>query len=133
MNMEKQSILIVEDELITALDIQMRLNRHGYLSVHYVSTGEEAIQSVESGEVDLILMDVKLKGKMDGIHATRHIVKKCSVPIIYITGNTDRHMSQRLKNLKPVGIIRKPIHDNILFKSVDHVLKDRNVGPLDGL
>lgn len=121
MNMGRQNILIVEDEIITAMDIQMRLNKHGYCTVNYVTTGEEAIEIIKESRIDLILMDIKLKGVMDGIHTANFIIKKYNLPVIYISGNTDKHMLNRLKATKPVGIIAKPINEKKLFESVDAV------------
>ncbi len=121
--MEKQNILIVEDEIITALDIQMRLKKHGYSTVDYVTTGEEAIKMIKDQNVDLVLMDIKLKGVMDGISTAKLIIKKYSIPIIYISGNTDKHMLYRLRATKPVGIIAKPIKEGELLESVDGIIK----------
>ena len=121
--MERKNILIVEDEMITALDIQIRLQANGYRHVDYVETGEEAIKIIEKGNVDLVLMDVKLKGPLDGVGTTKEIVSQYKVPIIFITGNTDRHMVSRLKATKPAGIISKPINDKELFESVDTALQ----------
>ena len=120
--MAKQNILIVEDEIITAMDIQMRLNKHGYSTVHYVTTGEEAIEIIKERKIDLILMDIKLKGVMDGIRTVKFIIKEYHLPVIYISGNTDKHMLNRLKATKPIGIIAKPINEKELFKYVDAVL-----------
>jgi len=125
MNMGRKSILIVEDELITAMDIQMRLAKHGYESVHFVATGEEAIDMVHNGNIGLILMDIKLKGVMDGIRTTKYIRTKFGIPIIYISGNSDTHMLKRLNDTGPAGIIIKPINEAQLFKSVDDVLRNR--------
>ena len=121
MNMGEKNILIVEDEIITAMDIQLRLQKHGYSTVNYVTTGEEAIEIIKNGKIDLILMDIKLKGVMDGIHTAKHIVKKYGLPVIYVSGNTDNQMLCQLKATKPVGIIAKPINEEELFKSVDGV------------
>lgn len=122
MNMEKPNILIVEDETITALDIQIRLKKHGYKDVDYVTTGEEAVKFVETGNVNLILMDIKLKGIMHGIHTTQLIGTKHDIPIIYVSGNTEKNMLHSLEDTNPVGIIRKPINDSELFKFVDRAL-----------
>ena len=121
--MEKQNILIVEDEIITALDIQMRLKKNGYSTVDYVATGEEAIKMIKDKNVDLVLMDIKLKGIMDGISTAKLIIKEYNIPIIYISGNTDKHMLYRLRATKPVGIIAKPINEGELLESVNGIIK----------
>jgi CheY-like chemotaxis protein len=69
-------------------------------------------------------MDIKLKGIMDGIRTTEHIQTRYGVPIIYISGNSDTHMLERLNDTGPAGIIIKPINEAQLFKSVDSVLNN---------
>jgi len=122
--MGKRNILIVEDEFITALDIKMRLTTHGYNAFDNVGTGEEAIKIVENEKVDLILMDIKLKGKIDGIEAAQIINKKYNIPIIYMSGNTDMHKSDRLKATNPAGIIGKPIMEYELFETINNALNN---------
>jgi two-component system, response regulator PdtaR len=121
--MGRPNILIVEDETITAMDIQMQLRDHGYRSVDFVTTGEEAVEYVENEKVGLLLMDVKLKGVLDGIRTVKRIQEKQRIPVVYISGNTDRHISHRMKATKPVGIINKPLHEEQLLRCVEGALK----------
>ena len=121
--MEKAKILIVEDESISALDLQMRLTAGGYDVLNIVSTGENAIQATEKNSVNLILMDIKLKGEIDGIEAASVIRKKSDAAIVYIIGNSDLLESDRLLATNPEGTLKKPISDWELFEVIEKALQ----------
>ena len=82
-------ILVVEDERITAEDIKDSLNNLGYEVSDLVSSGEEAVKKVEELQPDLILMDIRLEGEMDGIDAVEEIREKYDIPVIYLTAYSD--------------------------------------------
>ncbi|MDQ7054267.1 MAG: response regulator [candidate division KSB1 bacterium] len=82
-------VLIVEDENIVALDIQNRLQRLGYEVVGVASSGELAIRVALDTRPDLLLMDIRLKGKMDGIEAAKAIIKQLQIPVVYLTAYAD--------------------------------------------
>ena len=84
---QKYKILIVEDEILVATDIQESLESLGYDVQDAVDTGLKAIHSVEKELPDLVLMDINLKGEMTGIEAAKIINQKHDVPIIYLTAN----------------------------------------------
>ena len=121
--MKKPNILIVEDEYITALDLKTQLILKGYHCYDMVASGEEAIRRVTYDKIDLVLMDIKLKGEIDGIETARIIKQKHNIPIIFISGNTDLLNSDRLKAIPPDGIIRKPIMAYELFEQIEKMLK----------
>lgn len=123
--MEKAKILIVEDESIAALDLQMRLTSDGYDVLNIVSTGENAIQVAENNLVNLILMDIKLKGEIDGIETASIIRKKSDAAIVYISGNSDLLASDRLIATNPEGTLKKPISDWELFEVIERALKKK--------
>ena len=102
-------ILIVEDEYITALDLKTQLILKGYSDFEIVDSGEEAIDAATKEKFDLILMDIKLRGYIDGIDAAKAISEFANIPVIYVSGNSDLLNSARLKETKPRGILRKPI------------------------
>lgn len=83
--MAKTKILVVEDEDIVAMNIKNRLKDLGYTVVANVPSGEKVIQSVEEAHPDLALMDIKLKGDMDGVQATEQICSRFNIPVIYLT------------------------------------------------
>ena len=118
----KLNILIVEDEYITALDLKTRLIIKGHYNFYIVASGEEAVKMASIEKFDLILMDIKLKGEMDGIEAAIQIKKKSGTCIVYISGNSDLLNSKRLKDTKPDGVLSKPINDWEIYKIIDLVI-----------
>lgn len=111
--MDEIKILIVEDENIIALNIKKKLKSFGYAVPAIVSTGEEAVKMTEIISPDLILMDIMLKGDMDGVKAAEEIKKRFSIPVIYLTAYSDDKVLDRAKVTEPYGYIVKP------FKAID--------------
>lgn len=119
--MQGSNILIVEDERILANDISQLLERFGYIVQGSLSNGQDAIQSVDDAETkpDLILMDVRLHGDMDGIEAANRIKEKHDIPIIYLTAYADDDTIQRAKITEPFGYILKPFDDRELHTVIE--------------
>ena len=125
--MSKTSILVVEDELIVARDIRARLLRQGYAVPAVVSSGEEAIREAAVHRPDLILMDIMLKGEMDGIEAAERIGAQSDVPIIYLTAFADERTLQRAKITEPFGYILKPFEERELHITIEMALYKHGV------
>jgi len=106
-----QSIVIVEDECIAAEDIRRRLVSWGYDVPAVVATGEEAIKSAEQQHPDVVLMDIHLKGKMDGVQAAERIRARLNVPVIFATAYNDIETLTRAGVEGPFGVINKPYDD----------------------
>ncbi|MBF0336536.1 MAG: response regulator [Nitrospirae bacterium] len=119
---DKVRILVVEDEGIVALEIQTRLQRLGYAVCAVVSTGEIAIKEAKDKHPDLVLMDIRLKGDMDGIEAAQTIQKEGRVPVIYLTANSDDNTLLRAKLTEPFGFILKPFHERDLRSGIEMAL-----------
>jgi PAS domain S-box-containing protein len=119
--MEKAKILIVEDEAITANDIQNRLNGFGYAPV-IASSGEEAIKMADEIKPDLVLMDVILMG-MDGIEAAGQIHDRFDIPIVYFSAYMDKERLQKTKGTEPFGYIIKPYDANELRPAIEMALQ----------
>ena len=115
----KYKILIVEDEILVASDIQESLESLGYTVQGMVDTAQKAIDAVENELPDLILMDINLKGEMTGIDAARQITKEHDVPIIYLTANTDMDTVSKAKVALPYGYISKPFTDKDLRTNIE--------------
>ncbi|HMA61527.1 MAG TPA: response regulator [bacterium] len=111
MVVEKAKILIVEDESVTAMEIEDKLTSLGYNISGIVSSGEQALQKVKNNEVDLILMDIKLKGDLDGIETAKIIHKEHNLPVVYLTAYADEGMMQRAKTTEPYGYLLKPFKE----------------------
>ena len=101
-------ILIVEDEVIIAKDIEHTLKRDGYDVTGHATSGEKAIELIKETSPDLILMDIKLKGEMDGIETTEIIKNQFDLPVIYLTSYKDEQTLLRAKVTEPYGYIIKP-------------------------
>jgi signal transduction histidine kinase len=125
-------ILIVEDEAIIGMELQARLIRQGYDVPLVVDTGIKAIDKAGELQPDLILMDIFLKGDMDGIEAGEKIHRKYAVPIVFLTANTDKQTFERAKRSAPLGYIQKPFQENVLFSTIEIALyKGRTEKELD--
>ena len=128
--MKKQSrkILIVEDENIIASDIRSMLEDLGYLVSDVVSSGEESIEKASKTRPDLILMDIKLKGNLDGVSAGEEIIKQFRIPIVYLTAYSDQNTIKRIsdgKNGSQSAVINKPFDEEELQSIIDHTLTKR--------
>src|ERR1051326_2937479 len=119
---KKRQILVVEDDGLIAADIQSRLERLGYVVPAIAQTGEEAIRYAHSGAFDLILMDVRLKGQLDGIATAQALNDWTQFPIVYMTAFSDQATIDRAKQTNPLGYVTKPIGDANLRSVVEIAL-----------
>ncbi|MCO5236972.1 MAG: response regulator [Chitinophagaceae bacterium] len=112
--MEKVNVLIVEDEMITALDLSTGLEREGYRIAGIADNAEEAIRLFKEHPADIILMDINIRGAMDGIDTTRELLKIRQAPVIYLTAYTDAATIRRVKKIQPAAFLTKPFSiDNV--------------------
>jgi PAS domain S-box-containing protein len=118
----KLKILLVEDEAIVAMDVQERLRSLGYTVPAVASTGKAAIQKAAEAQPDLVLMDIKLKGGMDGIQAADEIRGRFDIPIVYLTALSDEATLQRAKATGPFGYLRKPFDEGELRTAIEIAL-----------
>jgi signal transduction histidine kinase len=112
-NTAAQKILVVEDENIVAMDLRATLTRLGYQVVDSVGTGRQAIEHVEQRRPDLVLMDIQLRGAMDGIEAAERI-RRLEVPVVYLTAFSDDATLRRARETSPHGYVLKPFDDREL-------------------
>ncbi|UNU26933.1 hybrid sensor histidine kinase/response regulator [Microcoleus vaginatus] len=117
--MNPLQILVVEDEVIVAQDIAGRLKKLGYVVTATVSSGEEAIQKAIEKPPDLVLMDIVLKGDMDGVTAAEKIRTHRNVPTVFLTAYADDKTLQRAKLTDPFGYIIKPFQQNDLRVAIE--------------
>lgn len=120
--MSDAKILIVEDEGIEALDLQHRLASLGYPTPEFVFSGEEAVAKVEETPPDLVLMDIMLRGEIDGVTAAEQIRAHFDIPVIYLTAYADDDTLQRAKITEPYGYIVKPFRERELHITIDMAL-----------
>jgi len=120
--MAEGRILIVEDEHIVAMGIKRMLKSLGYTVTGVASSGEDAISKAESTFPDIVLMDIMLKGDMDGVEATREIKERLDIPVVYLTAYSDNNILERAKITEPFGYIIKPFDEKDLYSSIEVAL-----------
>jgi len=120
--MAKARVLIVEDETIVALDLSELLRNLGYDVIGAAGTGLEAIDAASALRPDLILMDIHLRGKMDGIEAARVIGQRMTVPVIFLTAHGDAPTVDRALEASPHGYLMKPFDEQALHRVIEVVL-----------
>jgi len=123
MTMNDPSILIVEDDSLIALHVQELLQNAGYDVPDPVASGEEAIEYVRTSPLpDLILMDITLDGKLNGIETARQIEKISDIPVIYLSAHSDRELLAREGNSAPTMFIAKPFISVDILQKVEKIL-----------
>lgn len=105
---EQKRVLVVEDESLVAFDIEKSLTSQGYFVTGVVASGEEAVEQADLFSPDIVLMDIRLKGEMDGIQAAQRIREKNKIPVIFLTAHADEATLQRAMVAEPYGYIMKP-------------------------
>lgn len=120
--MPKGNILIVEDEAVVAADLAGKLERAGYRVVGIASDGEEALETAAAQLPDLVLMDIRLAGQMDGIETAERIREARSIPVIYLTAHSDASTLQRASMTEPFGYILKPFDERDITTQIEIVL-----------
>lgn len=120
--MSKVSVLIVEDERDVAYILMRTLDRFGYSVAGYEDTGEKAVSAAGALKPDIVLMDIKLAGKMDGIEAADMIRKTYRIPVIFVTALMDDQTLARVAVSAPYGFIVKPFHDDELRNVIEIAL-----------
>jgi PAS domain S-box-containing protein len=123
----KPKILIVEDEMLVAHSIRLTLERLGYTVAGLAATGEKAVQMALQSPPDLILMDIRLQGPMDGIEAAEQIRARLDVPVVYATANTDDTTLKRAKLEGPLSYICKPFEERDLRVAVEVALHNHRM------
>lgn len=120
--MDLRSVLVVEDEQIVATELREILASLGYRTVAAASTGLEALARTEETHPDLILMDIRIKGEMDGIETASRITARWNIPIIYVTAHADRETLRRAKVTGPLGYVLKPFSERELQIAIEMAL-----------
>jgi len=120
--MEAVNVMVVEDESIVAEDIKRSLLNMGYTVSAVVSSGEDAIKKAGELKPDMILMDIVLRGEMNGIEAAGRIRSDFKIPVIYLTAYTDEKILEQAKLTEPFGYIIKPFEDKELHSAIEMAL-----------
>jgi CheY-like chemotaxis protein len=127
--MDKQSVknvLIVEDDMLLSLVEERLIEKMGHKVVAKVGTGRDAIDKAKELDPDIILMDIVLKGEIDGIEAMEEIRKHSNVPVVYLSGNSDRFNFERAKKTGFTDYLVKPITSNDLYKPFEKAFAEKS-------
>lgn len=124
----RSKILIVEDEGITAQALREALIDMGHRVVGVAVTGWEAIKKSIDLKPDLVIMDIKLRGEVDGISAAQRIQSQLDIPVIYLTAYSDEQTLKRVVHSKAYGYLVKPFDEYELQSTVDKVLRQHRGG-----
>lgn len=118
-------ILVVEDEMIVAMGIKLKLENMGYSVCGLVSNGLSALKVVEEANPDIILMDVILKGELSGIEAATLIKEAQDIPLIFLTGDSSAETRKHALDISPAAFIEKPFMDLELKDAIEKALRLR--------
>ncbi|CAH8281603.1 LytTR family two component transcriptional regulator [Mariniflexile fucanivorans] len=116
---EPVKILIVEDEMIIAANMSLQLTTLGYEITGILLKGEEALIHIKENKPDIILLDIQLKGTLDGIETAQIIQQDYNIPIIYVTANSDDAHFNKAKTTNPYGFISKPFKKQDLQRTIE--------------
>jgi CheY-like chemotaxis protein len=116
--MEKQQIMIVEDEVLIAAELEQQLLSFGYRVCALATSGEKALALVETMTPDLILMDIKLKGDLDGIETAGRILTTRRIPVVFLTAFADESLLEKAKLSQPFGYLIKPVDSRELHSTI---------------
>ncbi|MCH8556589.1 MAG: response regulator [Balneolia bacterium] len=122
-----KKILIVEDEFMLQMMIEKMIEKMGHQIVAKAKSGDAAIEAVKEYNPDLVLMDVKLIGKYDGIQTIEQVRAFSDVPVLYLTGNTEKDVIQRAEATQPMGFLIKPFEYTSLRDAMEEILPDLKV------
>lgn len=120
--MNKPKILIVEDEALIALDLRRRLEGFDYEVTGTAASSAEALDASDRDPPDLVLMDIHIQGKVDGIEAAKALKARRDVPVVFLTAHSDEPTLQRAKMADPHGYVLKPFKDRELQIVLDIAL-----------
>jgi two-component system, cell cycle sensor histidine kinase and response regulator CckA len=115
-------VLIAEDERLVARNLERQLRRQGYMVVGLVSTGPEAIQQALEHRPDMILMDIRLRGRMDGIEAAAFIRKQLNARIVYMSAYIDEATVARAQATQPDAFLHKPFSSSAFLEMLQQIL-----------
>lgn len=123
-------ILIVEDEMIIAARLSMLLESMGYEVAGIIPRGEEAVKHCRDTPPDILLLDINLKGLLNGIETAQVIQKDVDIPLIYLTANTDEGHFEQAKQTRPYAFLAKPYNQTDLQRAIELVVERINDRPL---
>lgn len=127
--MSKIKVLVVEDSALIAEDIAMKLGRHDLEVVEICDKGEDALEFLKKNRPDLVLLDIRLAGALDGISVGFIITRDYGIPIVYLSDLSDRDTLNRAKQTRPANYLTKPFNEVDLVRAIDLAFSNYNFQP----
>ncbi len=121
-----KNIFIVEDEIIVMMEIRERLSSMGYGISGVCDSGEEALKIIPESAPDLVLMDIRLIGRLSGVDVAKELIENYDIPVIFITAYSDEIMMEKINKLKHSGYLMKPFEDFELRQAIEKVFNSNN-------
>ncbi len=115
-------IVIVEDDSLVAMGMRLYLESRGHEVLAVAATGQNAVDVAVDRGPDLVLMDVRLKGKMDGVEAAQRILARRVLPIVFVSGSSEPQTLDRMRSVGPAGMLLKPVTPSDLAAEVERVM-----------
>ncbi|MCH7414594.1 response regulator [Belliella sp. R4-6] len=131
--MKEERILVVEDDINIAENIEEILELLGYVNIDIANSANQAIKIVKKYRPDMIFMDIKLKGDKDGIELGEILKQMVDVPLVFVTSYSDPTIIERAKRINPAGFIVKPFNTNDIHAIVEIVLYNKRVNPVSDI
>ncbi|MGD8563345.1 MAG: response regulator [Desulfarculaceae bacterium] len=122
------NIMIVEDEFVVAADLRSRLLALGFEVCPLITSGEDSLVKLEEMHPDLVIMDVGLHGKMDGIEAAKEIQNRYQTPVVFLTAYGNPEMLRNLQAVNPCGVISKPYNPRTIGQVIENALNRHRSG-----
>jgi len=117
----RKRILVIEDELIVARDLGNLIRRLGHVLIGHASNGQDAIRLASETKPDLILMDIRLNGPIDGVQAANEIVRRHRIPVIYVTANSDMFLDGHSEMVHPYICVTKPFSELSVQAAIESI------------
>lgn len=124
--MEKARVLIVEDQIITAKSIEAMVVDHGMEVIGICKSGEEAMEIAEKNAPDIAILDIRIQGKMTGIHLAAALQEIKQIPVIYLSDYTDKATLRKAKETHPANYLSKPFTESDLIRAIDIAITNAN-------
>ncbi len=122
-NVKMKRILLVEDDYIISMLLEKQIRRMGYDVAGKVESGEKALAFIREESLDLILVDIELKGEIDGIETVRRMREFSSVPVVYLTGNAKENTRKLAEETAPEGFLVKPVDMEVLKQQIRQIVE----------
>ncbi len=126
-NVKMKRILLVEDDYIISMLLEKQIRRMGYEIAGKAESGDKAIDLTREEKPDLVLMDIELKGDIDGIETVRRIREFSTVPVIYLTGNANEKTRMEAEDTNPDGFLVKPVDMDVLKQQIREIVEKNTV------